>query len=254
MGTADRIRGAVAPCDRENTMRAALRSTLGQFCKRMTLALMLALPAIAGAQVYKCVDPSGHTTYQQTPCPPSAKGGRVELFVDNGASRESADDEAAWESAAREKNVMVGMPRRYVRVALGAPRNMRPGKADENAAEVWSYPQDMRTLRLGFRNGAVAWMRHDEAEASGEAALDDEATQRVLRRRSVGEGQDCSQIAELLGRPDATDEAGGSAASANAPTAVTRYTWEPAAGDPFVRTIITCSGGRVTYVERISGR
>ena len=214
-------------------------------------ALALASPATILAQVFKCVDASGHTTYQQTPCPASAHGGRIDLSIDNGNTRATEEDEAIWQSAAREKTVIVGMPARYVRVALGAPREMRPGRADENAAEIWSYPKpDSIVLRLGFRNGAVTWMRNDSQDAAAEGPVaDDEATQRVLRRRNVLEGQPCDNLADTLGAPDRTEQAGAADGGAAA-----RYTWEPAPGDPYVRTIVSCTAGRVSYVERLNAR
>src|SRR5512144_37407 len=116
------------------------------------LARVFAAPACG--QIFKCIDPSGHTTYQQTACPPSATGGRVELTVDAGAGDPI---EGGWEAAAREKNVSIGMPRRYVRIALGPPHDARPGRADEHASEVWSYQKGAQVLRIGFRNDAVAW-------------------------------------------------------------------------------------------------
>jgi hypothetical protein len=215
-------------------------------------------PAVAPAQIFKCVDASGHTTYQQTPCPSSARGGRVELFLDNGTTRDSPENEAAWESAARERNVQVGMPPRYVRMARGAPRSSRPGKSEDGVSEVWSYNEaDGRTLRVGFRNGVVAWTRFDDLTSdTGAPVPDDEATQRVLRRRSVLEGHSCGELSGTLGAPDRTSPVETPAPSLGSPPpeATVRYTWEPAPGDPYVRTIITCVGGRVAHVERINAR
>jgi hypothetical protein len=217
------------------------------------IALSLALPALAQAEIFKCVDGTGHTTYQQSPCPASARGGRVELNIDNGNTRGSAEDEAVWEAAARERNVLVGMPPRYVRLARGTPREARPARADENASEVWSYAEpDARMLRLGFRNGGVTWMRYDSVDGDASPQADDEATQRVLRRRTIGEGSNCAELAPSLGPPDQTTNP--PAPLGTPPDSVVRYVWEPAPGDPYVRTTVTCVAGRVTKVERANAR
>ncbi len=216
---------------------------------RATIAglLALAFAAPASGQIFKCIDPSGHTTYQQTACPPSATGGRVELTVDVGVSHEPDPIEAAWEAAAREKNVSVGMPQRFVRVALGSPREARAGRADENATEVWSYQKDAQTVRIGFRNDVVAWTRYGSANAASEPPPDDEMTQRVLRRRNVSEGENCDDVVTSLGPPQEIERRTGQ-------PGVLRYVWEPVAGDPYARTIVGCTLGRVTSVERLTAR
>ena len=235
-------------------MRAALR-TLARPIALATIGVALASPALA--QVYKCVDASGATTYQQTPCPTSAKGQRLELSIDNGGTRDTPEVEAGWEAAAQQKNVSAGMPRRYVRLALGAPRDVRPGRESESASEVWSYARaDGSMQRIGFRNGAVVWMRDDVAAADGGPAPDDEMTQRMLRRRNVVEGQDCAAVSASLGPPDSSDAGGGMTAPGPPvdPAAIVRYTWEPGPGDPNTRTTITCAGGRVQMIERAGVR
>jgi hypothetical protein len=73
----------------------------------------------------------------------------------------------------------------------------------------------------------------------------------------VLEGHDCADLAAMLGTPDQTSSSGTAGASSTGSAsaeATTRYTWEPASGDPYVRTIVTCAGGRVTHVERINAR
>ena len=47
---------------------------------RLVLPLAAALlPAAGAAQVYKCVDRAGHTTYQQAPCVGGQSGAAIEL-------------------------------------------------------------------------------------------------------------------------------------------------------------------------------
>jgi len=223
---------------------ARLAPRLGD-CAALVAALVLVSAGPATAQIFKCTDASGHTTYQQTACPPNATGGRIESDDDAGASRESDPIEAAWEAAAREKNVKVGMPRRYVRIALGPPREARPGRVNESASEVWSYQQGAQTLRIGFRNDAVTWTRYDAAAASSNPVPDDDATQRVLRRRNVSDGQACDAVVAALGPPQEIERRQSD---------VLRYVWEPVSGDPYARTIVTCTSGHVSSVERVTAR
>jgi uncharacterized protein DUF4124 len=211
------------------------------------------------AQIFKCVDASGRTTYQQSPCPSSAKGGRVELFIDNGRTDDSTDP-GTWESLAQQKNVVVGMPRRFVLLALGAPRITRAGRGDENANEVWSYPRNGQTMRVGMLNGVVTWIRYEDIPVASPAPVapaTSDADQRAMRRRAIAEGEDCDALAQALGAPDRTDDgnpAGLAPGPIDAQSGITRYTWEPAPGDPNARTTVTCTAGRVTNVERSSTR
>jgi hypothetical protein len=209
--------------------------------------LVLASAAGADAQIFKCVDSSGHTTYQQSACPLDATGGRIELTDDVAAARESNPIDAAWQAAARDKNVSVGMPRRYVRIALGPPRDARPGRPNEDASEVWSYQKDTQTLRIGFRNDTVVWTRQDSPDGASGPAPDDDAMQRVLRRRNVSEGLACDDVVAALGPPQEIERRG-------AQRDVLRYVWEPVSGDPYARTIVSCTSGRVSSVERVTTR
>jgi hypothetical protein len=204
------------------------------------MAVALAVSAPASAQVYKCVDSANRVTYQQAPCPAAAKGGRVELFVDNGSSRGTADDEAQWQSAAREHTVIVGMPRRWVQQALGAAREMRPGRPGDNAAEVWTYPRDDDVLRIGFASGVVTWHR---VEPAAEGSPQEVA--RAAQRPAVARGQSCGQVLSDLGNPSSDEQA-----SIGPGAAARRYVWEPAPGDANARTIVLCVNGSVAQVER----
>lgn len=205
------------------------------------MAAGLAVSAPAAAQVYKCVDSAGRITYQQLPCPAAAKGGRVELLVDNGSSRGSADDETQWQIAAQEHTVIVGMPRRYVQQALGVAREMRPGRPRESAAEVWSYPRDDEVLRIGFANGVVAWQRVDPPGPD----LPPEEVARAAARAAVARGQNCGQVLSDLGNATRAESV-----TAGVGAAARRYVWDPAPGDARTRTTVVCVNGVVTEVER----
>lgn len=211
----------------------------------LAMAAALAVSAPVAAQVYKCVDTAGSVTYQESPCPTAAKGGRVELFVDNGSSRGTADDEAQWQSAAREHTVIVGMPRRYVLQALGAARELRRGRPGDNAAEVWSYSRADDVLRIGFANGVVAWQRVDPPGADLPPAED----ARAAARSAVARGQNCDQVLSDLGNATSDGQV-----PTGPDAAVRRYVWEPAPGDARTRTTVVCVNGLVTEVERLNVR
>jgi hypothetical protein len=208
-----------------------------------------AVAAPAAAQIYKCVDNAGRTTYQQSPCPPTAKGSRLDVTSENGATRAAPEDDARWEAAAKQKNVQNGMPRRYVQQALGTPLTMRPGTATDNAAEVWTYTKDGQEMVVGFVGGNVAWVRTDAppmSEAARNANPRADAPRNAERRQFVYKGQDCASVLAELGTADAEAEGGTAGEPAR------RYVWEPMAGDPGVRTIMLCASGRVTAVERVA--
>ena len=51
-------------------------------------AVAAVLAGTLEAQVFKCVDAEGRTTYQQAPCAKDVKGARVELDPDNGRTQD----------------------------------------------------------------------------------------------------------------------------------------------------------------------
>ena len=126
----------------------------------VAVAALLALAPAVHGQVFKCVDAAGRTTYQQMPCPAGTKGGRVDLVVDNG-STENPAEALRWQGAVRRGEVLEGMPRRFVEQALGAPAETRPGRADENAFEVWTYPRGNQLTLVGITAGIVVWVRQE---------------------------------------------------------------------------------------------
>lgn len=200
--------------------------------------LGLAMPATA--QVYKCVEKSGRTTYQQLPCPEVQKATRMDIQRDNGSAQGDGDD-AVWAARAKRKEVIVGMPRAYVIQAYGNPQEMRPGRAHEKAVEIWHYRRSDLTTALGFNKGLVAWMNMDLQDGPAPPPETEPSVRQnfhVTRR--------CADLAAEAGAPTSSyDELDESIAKR-----VTRQVWESAPGDR-ERTIVTCLDGVVTRVERI---
>jgi hypothetical protein len=129
-------------------------------CRALALGALLALAPAVEAQVYKCIDSAGRTTYQQTPCPASARGGPVDLVVSNGSGQDPAENQR-WQGAVQRGEVVEGMPRRFVEQTAGAPAEMRPGRPDENAFEVWTFPRGNQIMLVGMTNGIVVWVRQE---------------------------------------------------------------------------------------------
>lgn len=136
-------------------------------------ALALVAPASVAAQaatVYRCADGMGQVTYQQEPCASGTKGRAVEILPDNGLARDSATLESQWSAAAKQGVVSLGMPRRYVRDALGTPAETRQGLPVERATEVWTYRYGDGARRIGFLDGRVTWDRAGDGNTVAPAA------------------------------------------------------------------------------------
>jgi len=200
--------------------------------------LVLALPV--SAQVYKCVDKAGRTTYQQLPCPEAQKATRMDIQRDSGSLQGDGND-AEWATRAKRKEVIVGMPRAYVIQAYGNPQEMRPGRADEKAAEVWHYRRSDLNTALGFNKGVVAWMNMDLQD--GPAAPPD--TESSVRQ-NFHVSRRCADLVAEAGAPASTFEELDEGLAKR----VTRQVWEPAPGDR-ERTTVTCLDGVVARVDRI---
>lgn len=220
--------------------RAAARFT--SMAIACTAGAMLVLPV--HAQVFKCVDKSGHTTYQQSPCGGGQQGGTVELK--ESVSIRPAGSEAMWSAASRENRVIVGMPKPFVTEALGSPGEIRAPRAGESGAEVWVYAKAGQTTRLGFVNNAVAWIRSDSATQEGRAPGAPSATvEREARiRDALAVGKTCTAALQDAGTPDREEPlSGGSITGA-------RYIYLFNAANPNAFAAFVCLNGRVTSVER----
>jgi len=231
---------------------------------RAILAWFLAVAsAAASAQsIVKCLDTSGNVTYQDAPCTGGHAGRNVDL-----PKAETREDTSAWEAAARSERVVRGMPKRWVLRAKGAPYEIRPATAREDASEVWRYAgKDGAAIIVGFAGPNVAWVRDDTgpvpaAKAAGPAnaatpaatAAAAPSAKGAQNRKFVLPGRYCEHVFAEIGPADHEEalpaaEAGG---DARPPTdAGKRYVYEPSAGDPSMRTIFTCADGKVADVER----
>ncbi|MCC6195086.1 MAG: DUF4124 domain-containing protein [Burkholderiales bacterium] len=193
--------------------------------------------AFAQAALVKCVDADGNVTYQDSPCTAGQTGRNVEL-----PKAESKEDTTEWEAAARDAKVVRGMPKRWVLRARGAPAEIRPGTARDEASEVWRYSAG---LVVGFAGPNVAWAR-EEAPARASPPAPAAVTATPLRgahnRRFVIAGRYCEHVFAEIGPADREELLPGAAAR--------RYIYEPQAGDPSIRTAFSCLDGKVADVER----
>lgn len=203
---------------------------------------MALLPAIALAQVFKCVDGAGRVTYQETPCSGGAQGGRVELSLDNGTPREAPEVEARWRDAAARREVAQGMPKRWVQQALGLPTGIRRGDPADAATEIWSYDAPGGSTRVGFAGNVVAWQRSEPRTTAASA----KAENADAPRSRVAADRKCDEVLAELG-PAASQQSiplatgGGNAV---------RYTYDPVPGGLPVQLTFTCADGRVVAVSR----
>ncbi|MEP7329728.1 MAG: DUF4124 domain-containing protein [Betaproteobacteria bacterium] len=204
----------------------------------VTLLIGIALPVTA--QVFKCVDKAGRTTYQQQPCPDANKSSRMDLPINNGSGMNDAADND-WSAMAKRKEVAIGMPRAFVVQAHGTPQEMRPGRADENAIEVWRYRRPDLDLALGFNKGLVAWTNNNFSDAPA-VALEPEPSV----RKNFYVARKCADLVAEAGAPTAINEELDEAMARK----VMRHVWESAPGDR-ERTMVTCVDGVVMRVERI---
>ncbi len=218
---------------------------------RLALFAMLALATLAPlqAQVYKCVDTAGRTTYQQAPCTGAQQGRPLQMQPDNGSTR-GPETTAAWSAAVAERRVVVGMPKQWVVQALGSPAERRAARAGENATEVWVYMNPGEAMRVGLVADAVAWTVKDAVQSP--MADDAEKMRRFAARPKVAAGRDCAQVLAELGPPDREEPANDVDQKTGLPIGppTTRYVYDPGAGDPQTRTSFTCIDNRVIDVAR----
>lgn len=215
-------------------------------------AAAIAMPA--AAQVYKCVDKTGHTTYQEAPCGGGTQGSTVDLKEP--LSVRPAGNEAMWSAAAREQRALVGMPKTFVTAALGTPAEIRAPRSGETGSEVWVYAKRGQPMRIGFANNAVAWMRDDAAPdqrtvlpASGASAASGNASREARVRDALVVGKTCTAALQDAGRADREEPL-----TAGASTGA-RYVFVFDEGNANAFAAFVCLNGRVTSVERyVPGR
>ena len=233
---------------------------------RAILAWFLAVAAAAASaqSIVKCLDTSGNVTYQDAPCTGGHAGRNVDL-----PKAETREDTSAWEAAARSERVVRGMPKRWVLRAKGAPYEIRPATAREDASEVWRYAgKDGTAIIVGFAGPNVAWVRDDTGlvpatKAAGPAANATPAAtatstpsakssaQGAQNRKFVLPGRYCEHVFAEIGPADHEEALPAGEAGSDTPAdAGKRYFYEPNAGDPSMRTIFTCADEKVADVER----
>ena len=176
-------------------------------CRLLARVVAVGAVVLAGAahaQIYKCVDRAGHTTYQQSPCTGDQQGGAVD--VKEPVAVPSDTNAAAWSAAAREQRIVVGMPKPFVTEALGRPNEIRAPRSGESGSEVWVYAKPAQTTRLGFMNNAVAWIRYNAPPARNAAPVPGVATPAVQREARVREalvvGKTCTAALQDAGPAD----------------------------------------------------
>jgi hypothetical protein len=220
---------------------------------RRSVGLALVLFAVAASgqgNVIKCIDSDGNITYQDVPCTPGQAGRTIEL-----PKAETREDTSEWEAAARDSRVVKGMPKRWVLRARGAPIEIRPASVREEATEVWRYVVKDGSLLVGFAGSNVAWVRNEAVvrAAAPAATGGNVATRGAQNRRFVIPGRFCEHVFAEIGAADREEPLDSPPASAGAATpapADRRYVYEPQAGDPQMRTVFSCVGGKVADVER----
>lgn len=205
---------------------------------------LFATVAAGQASVVKCVDADGNVTYQDAPCTRGQAGRSVEL-----PKAETHEDTSAWEAAARDAQVVRGMPKRWVLRSRGSPAEIRAATAREEATEVWRYPMKDGSVLVGFAGSNVAWVRDEAAPrtpvAAKAAAPAATSTRGAQNRRFVIAGRYCEHVFAEIGAADREEPLSAAAAAAG-----TRYTYEPKEGDPQMRTVFSCVDGKVADVER----
>jgi len=221
---------------------------------RLAGALALVAAAVPGAQaqVYKCADASGRVTYQQTPCGAAHRGGPVELFLDNGSGKAAPEVEARWRTAAQQRELVAGMPKRWVQQALGQPAEVRRGTPADAAAEVWIYPTPVATIRVGFVADAVVWSRREPlgahpASADGTPVTADGPD---AARSRVNADRGCDETLAELGPADNQQTVRVPSGAGGRMVDALRYTYEPVAGGLPVRLSFSCVDGLVANVSR----
>ncbi|HUH92861.1 MAG TPA: DUF4124 domain-containing protein [Casimicrobiaceae bacterium] len=137
-------------------------------------------------QIFKCTDASGNVTYQNEPCPKSAKAGRIEIF-DNRWSATKEEREAEWRRSASEHRLVAGMPGRFVREALGEPTEVRDTQK-AGAAQLWLYNLTDRSVEVGMLNDQVLWFQETPTATPARSAQAPETAASPARAAAAPEG------------------------------------------------------------------
>jgi hypothetical protein len=202
------------------------------------------------AEVYKCSDASGHITYQQSPCSGAHRGGPVELLLDNGSGQAAPEVEARWRTAASQHEVVAGMPKRWVREALGPPADVRRGAPGDQAGEVWTWRTPVATVRVGFIGDAVTWRRSEANAGDAAPAATTAGDGPDAVRSRVALDRSCDETLAELGNADRQETVRVPGPGGRSQADATRYVYEAVAGSLPVRLAFTCVNGLVRDVTR----
>ena len=191
--------------------------------------------------------------------PGDARGTRIEIAPDNGATREPAELETQWTAAARNGQVLAGMPKRFVRDAYGVPAEVRAGTSADRASEIWVFRNPGGARRVGFLDGRVAWERGEDASSApptpdepGDTSARRDAAPLAARRQIAG-GRDCGSVINEAGRPDHSEGIQVAIAGPGGQTVLTpamRHVYDDDGGSPSRTVAFTCVNGLVGEVER----
>jgi len=189
----------------------------------MLLSLFLAAFALAVAQkpaqpveIFRCTDVNGSVTYQQEKCPAAGKSSRVDT-QETGRSFDLPAREQAWAKAAQEHRVLTGMPRRWVREALGTPAQMHLG-AEDGATETWEYDSAAGASRVGFRDGLVLWTRD---RRTVKLSPDSAGASRASPPARAAESGSAGSAGSTSAGGDALNSVTGNGSASSAPHSVT---------------------------------
>lgn len=94
-------------------------------------AVLWVIAASAQAQVYKCIDPGGKTTYSQSPCPANSRSGAITRTVPDVPAPAPAGGKPANENAADGKAAKAYGPK----TAADLEQDFRKRRKDQEEAQ-----------------------------------------------------------------------------------------------------------------------
>jgi hypothetical protein len=214
-------------------------TTVGRRCAGLALTLF-AIAASGQGSVIKCIDADGNITYQDVPCTAGQAGRAVDL-----PKAETREDTSAWEAAAcarrqRHAEALV--------LARGAPSRSGPHRRAKGHRSL-ALCGEGRLVAGRICGSNVVWVRNEGfARPHPPAPAATAATSprgRKNRRFSAGRASVFAEIGAADRETLAPSDTGTTPAPAGK-----RYVYEPQAGDPQMRTVFSCIGGKVADVER----
>jgi len=133
-----------------------------RICIGGVLLLALAVSAPAFAQ-FKCTQPGGRTTYQQTPCDANDAEKKVDHV--KMAAPSAAAGGTNWGAIARGEPA-VGMTVKELTQAIGSPATVNAAQYGGRALDEYVYQRGNRTLYVYLENGVVKAVQNGAASAA----------------------------------------------------------------------------------------